>query len=467
MDITHLGHAGFIVGHEGFRLGIDPWFYPAFLQSWFPWPDNRQFLGAALDVSCLYISHAHEDHLDRRFLSQLPDKAVPVIIPGFRSRYLEREVRALGLKTVIVLGHRQSLRLTRGMTVTMLIDQSHKEDSALLVEAGGTRFLDSNDCELAISDWPLDVDVLACQYSGAFWYPHCYDFTDAEKAVKAAGVRDGNLERLLRRIRRTRAKAYLPSAGPAVFLDPALAAYNSGDTIYPTFGQMLPAFREALPDVRVLPSRHQPVTPDTITDYQVSTWQDWNAFYDRDDRAATASEVDAHFTRLQRRNRRFLGDYARDIRLSSDGRNWRVPLGLLRGELEQAPEPHYVLDVPPRVLRAVLDGHASWETALLSNRIRLHRDPDVYDTTLMGLLSFGDRPVQTLAMARQREAGEMISIGGRTFQRWCPHAREDLTFATMTGGVIECPRHHWRWDAVTGECLSGQGIALHVGRTAS
>lgn len=466
MDVQHIGHAGLIVGAGGFRLGIDPWFYPAFLESWFPWPDNRHFLGEALSVDALCISHAHEDHFDRRFLRQVPDKGIPVIVPAFRqSRHLEREVRGLGFTRVIALAHGERFRPGRDLTVTMLIDQSHKEDAAILVEdAAGFRLLDSNDCELAISDWPTGIDLLACQFSGAFWYPHCYDFPDEVKAAKAAGVRAGNLARLARRAGRTGARSYLPSAGPAVFLDEALEHYNYGDGIYPTFDQVLPAFRDACPGVALWPSLRLGVRPDALRAYAARRSSEWQAFYDRDDGPATTAEVEAHFTRLQRRNRRFLDGYRAQVRVSCDGRAWRVPLGLVAGELEEAPEPHYALDVPPIVMRAVLDGQATWETALLSNRVRLHRDPDAYDTTLMGLLGFGDRPVQTLAMARQREAaGEVVTRGGITFQRWCPHAREDLGYAAVGGGVITCPRHGWRWDAVTGECLSGGGLPLHVG----
>lgn len=466
MDVQHIGHAGFIISQGGYRLAIDPWFYPAFLESWFPWPDNRHLLDGALHVNAVYISHAHEDHFDRRFLRQLPVETL-ILVPGFRSRYLEREVRKLGFLNVEVLDHGGQLRLgpTDGtLTVTALLDQSHKEDSAVLVQAGGFRFLDSNDCELAIGDWPTGIDLLACAFSGAFWYPHCYDFPAWEKAVKAAQVREGNLRRLLRRISATGAKAYLPSAGPAVFLDDALVRYNDyqGTGIYPTFGRLASRVKDAFPSLAIWPGSWEPLYAGSFRKYQDQRASEWGAFYGRDDDPASAEEVDAHFTRLQRLNRRFLDDYARDIRLSCDGQSWRVPLGLLRGELEEAPEPHYYLDVPPRVLRAILKGQASWETALLSNRIRLHRNPDEYDVKLMGLLGFGDRPVQTLAMARQQESAEMITRHGITHQRWCPHAREDLLFATVEDGVIECPRHNWRWDAATGECLTGGGLPLHV-----
>lgn len=197
--------------------------------------------------------------------------------------------------------------------------------------------------------------------------------------------------------------------------------------------------------------------------YQVRRSTEWRAFYGRDAAPVTTAEVDAHFRHLQSLNRRYLDGYARCIRLASDGRTWRIPLGFLRGELEEAPEPHYVLDVPPIVLRAILREDATWETALLSNRISLHRDPDVYDTTLMGLLGFGDRPQQTLAMARQAESTEMITRDGFTHQRWCPHAREDLAKAMIADGVITCPRHGWRWNAEAGECLTPGGLQLRAG----
>lgn len=83
----------------------------------------------------------------------------------------------------------------------------------------------------------------------------------------------------------------------------------------------------------------------------------------------------------------------------------------------------------------------------------------------MGLLTFGDRPVQTLTMAKQEAPEELITRDGVTFQRWCPHAGEDLTYATITDGKITCPRHNWCWDAETGECLDKGDIPLRIDRS--
>ena len=59
--IKFLGHAGFVYQWMDVTVLIDPWFYPAFMYSWYPFPDNR-FL-AQDDVvnktfDYLYISHS-------------------------------------------------------------------------------------------------------------------------------------------------------------------------------------------------------------------------------------------------------------------------------------------------------------------------------------------------------------------------------------------------------------------------
>lgn len=462
--IKHLGHACIKFTNAGVSLTSDPFFYPAFLKSWFPYPDNRHLRDEALDSDYIYISHAHEDHFDRDFLNCVDLTRTTLIIPKFRSHYLEREVAKLGF-TALVLDHDDTVHLPGDITVTMLIDQSHKEDSALLVDVGGFRFLNSNDCELAISDWPKGVDLLACQFSGAFWYPHCYDFSPDDEFKKTYQVRWNNAERLMRRVELTGAKSYLPSAGPAVFLDPALDRYNSAISIFPKWPDVAAGFRIAFPDVTIHPHLSN---YENISEYRRKRRSEWGVYYSMPDKFVTEEELNAHLRTLQSYNKRFLKDWRKDVTFASnswiagDRRSWNVRMGAVAGELEESFNPEYTLNVPPRVLRAIVDGQCTWETALLSNRIRLRRDPDQYDNTFMGLLTYGDRPVQTLTMARQQEPKEFVKKDGYEFQRWCPHAGEDLTFATVSGGKLTCPRHEWCWDAKTGECLTGQGVPLKV-----
>jgi UDP-MurNAc hydroxylase len=468
-QIDHLGHACIRYAHGGVTLTTDPWFYPAFLGGWFPYPDNRGHLATALDSDYIYISHSHEDHLDREFLRQVDITRTSVIVPRFRSRYLEREVEKITGLPPIVLAHGQSTTLPTGIGLTMLTDRSHKEDSALLVEADGFRFLDSNDCELAISDWPGGIDLLASQFSGATWYPQCYDFDDETMLRKTQEVRKSNFERLCRRVEQTQARMYLPSAGPAAFLAPDIMQFNRHGGIFASWEEVAGQFAREFPHVAIWPY-FNPYCD--LKGYSRRRRAEWGAYWDMPDAFVTEEELQAHFKTLQSRNKRFLRDWRKDIGITSSNwiagseRRWTVRLGLVAGELEESPSPEYFMDVPPRVLRALVDGRITWETALISHRVKLARTPDVYDNTLMGLLSFGDRPVQTLTMARQRASGEMTRKGGCEFQRWCPHAGEDLNFATIENRVITCPRHGWSWNADTGDNIHGGGVPLRVGKRA-
>jgi UDP-MurNAc hydroxylase len=70
--------------------------------------------------------------------------------------------------------------------------------------------------------------------------------------------------------------------------------------------------------------------------------------------------------------------------------------------------------------------------------------------------------VQTLQITKESECAETIERDGLVMQRFCPHAGEDLHHAIICNGVIECPRHHWKWDAATGKCLEGGSLDLRV-----
>jgi UDP-MurNAc hydroxylase len=488
--IRYLGHAGFIIEQRGVRLLIDPWFYPAFLAAWFPFPDNRQLLPDVTDgrFDALYVSHLHEDHFDQRVLGRL-DRRLKVLVPRYRSKAMLRRLSAMGFENIVLLGHREQHVLAEGFTATMLLDTSHKEDSGLLVDLDGFRFLDLNDCNTALSELPEQVDLLAAQYSGAMWYPNCYSYPPKIMAQKVAAVRASLMETLVAKARLTGARAYLPSAGPACFLDPALDSFNDRSrTIFPVWEDVGAVFTDACPAVdvlrlapgdtldrvapgtlpRVVAGGSEPVPHDQddyLARYRERRRDEWQAYHATPAQPVTAAQVEDYFRRLQRWNTRFLRDYRKDIRLVADGAHWSIRLGRLAERFVFEDEPvdaDYTLHVPPRILRAVLDGRTGWEEALLSMRLTLHRTPDVFDLTLMSLLRYGNHPAQTMQMVRERENTQTIERDGLRMQRFCPHAGEDLTYATVCGDVIECPRHHWKWDTRTGECLDGGTIRLRV-----
>jgi UDP-MurNAc hydroxylase len=305
-------------------------------------------------------------------------------------------------------------------------------------------------------------------------------------AAKVAQVRADLMDTLYRKVRITGAKAYVPSAGPACFLDPELAEYNDRDqTIFPIWEQVADGFAAACPGVpvvRVGPGddlaigdgvpRVRPATDagsrleDSLAEYRIRRKDEWEKFHAGPEPDVTMAEIEEYFGTLQRWNKRFLGDFSKDIRLVTGAAVWGVRLGRLAEDYviegEEPYDPEYTLLVSPRVLRAIVDRETGWEEALLSMRVGLHRHPDLFDLTFMSLLRYGNQPAQTMQMLRERQNTATIERDGLRMQRFCPHAGEDLTFADIRDGVIECPRHHWVWDARSGRCVDKGTVPLRV-----
>lgn len=481
MEILYLGHAGFLVEHEGESILMDPWFYPAFLGSWFPKPDNRRLLELVRSrrVGWLYISHLHEDHFDLRVLRDL-DRDVCVLCPNYRSRAVQRKFKSLGFRNLVPLDHQQSLDLSPTIQATMILDTSHKEDSGLLLECSGLRFLDLNDCNAKLSELPGRIDLLAAQYSGAQWYPQAYNYPAEIMAAKVTAVRRDLMDTLIRKCTVTQAMNYLPCAGPPAFLDPGLRHHHDGGIFF-DWGEVSAEFAARLPSVHtimMMPGDRarcaEQMTLDTadatvpmnLEDYAELRRSEWEEFHGGE-ADITTTQIRDYFTTLKRRNPRLTAQVTKYFRLSTEASHWDVHLGSLAEdfivETEEDVEPDYVLSVPSRVLEAILIGRIGWEEALLSMRVRLHRDPDVFDSRFMGLLRYGNEPPQTHQMAIESACLETCEHpSGLRFQRYCPHAGEDLTEAVVADGLIECPRHHWKWDAVTGACVSGGSIPLRI-----
>jgi UDP-MurNAc hydroxylase len=354
----------------------------------------------------------------------------------------------------------------------------------LLLDIDGFRFLDLNDCNTPMSELPKNINLLTAQFSGAMWYPNCYDYPPCIMREKVTAVRRGLMDTLYRKVRLTGACAYVPSAGPACFLDPALERYNDrSETIFPHWEDVAGDFASACPDVavlRVYPGDNIQITDgrptinrmpgvrpqEDLTRYREHRREEWGEFYTSPDKPVTPDELEAYFSTLQLRNKHLTHDFCKDIALVSGENTWKVRVGglmehfVLEGEESYYPE--YKLIVSPRVLRAIVEDKIDWEEALLSMRVGLHRDPDVFDLKFMSLLRYGNEPAQTLQLVREQNITETIERDGLRLQRFCPHAGEDLADAIISNGIIECPRHHWRWDARTGECVSGGTLRLRV-----
>lgn len=84
MQVTSVGHAGFLIETPAGSILCDPWVNPAYFASWFPFPDNSQLDWDRLgDCDYLYVSHLHKDHFDAKNLAEHVNKDAVVLLPDF------------------------------------------------------------------------------------------------------------------------------------------------------------------------------------------------------------------------------------------------------------------------------------------------------------------------------------------------------------------------------------------------
>jgi UDP-MurNAc hydroxylase len=236
MDITSIGHAGFLIRTEHGTVLCDPWFIPAFFGSWFPFPRNDHLpadvMAGVEQPDVLYVSHLHGDHYDEAFLSEHVSRDATVVLPAFPTDELERHLRRLGFTHFVQTEPGVPVTIG-GLTLTIHVETSLTDgpggDSALVVDDGEVRLLDQNDCRLndfdaVLADGPIDVHCL--QYSGAIWYPMVYDLPDDELRRLAAAKVEAQFARAERCVTAVGARVVIPSAGPPCFLDPELAHLN-------------------------------------------------------------------------------------------------------------------------------------------------------------------------------------------------------------------------------------------------
>lgn len=300
MNLTWIGHAGFIVEAAGKRILIDPWFNPAFLGTWRPQPDNSHLAdwvaGQSYDYIC--ISHGHEDHCDKAFLKRL---SAPTHV--FCESWLEGDLKAIRAFSEARYADCDN---EKGRFILTYADD-YRQDSMLLIEADGERVLFANDCNLDRCEWPKRIDVLACQYSGAAYYPTAYDYPPDVMAMKVQEARARQMDMLVAKVRACGAKKLIPCAGPAKIEGVA----DGPGTPFPFWDEVAEEFAFRCADVEVIVPQLPPVEMET----------------------------------RQHGNTTFTG-------------------------------PKWVFD-------RIDAGACSFEEALLSMKLKLHREPDVYDRVVM------------------------------------------------------------------------------------
>jgi UDP-MurNAc hydroxylase len=518
MHITYLGHAGFIAETDRVIVIMDPWLSPtgAFDASWFQFPCNHHLAPLVYEKLqdprrpiFLYVSHEHQDHLDIEFLNSLPARRFTLLLPAFSRSVLMSRFSDYVCEDLIFFHHKQEMQVPGGFLKLYLDDSQVNRDSAILMKAGGTAFLNLNDCKLfdtlpEIIREEGPIKVFACQFSGATWHPTCYDYPVDKYERYSKQKYMAKFESVAKAIELIRPDVYIPSAGPPCFLDPMLFHLNHQRVnIFPRASKIIQYLERRLPNAPVF-------APELIPGDVLNT--------------ASGGVVLSAGPRFDEMTAEaYLAEYATSYsryfeeRLSLHGRvDEEQILEALKGELENKLEQlsladrittplyfrlgegakpmlrvdfgrkvveyasgnsdskYYEIAAPAWQIAKVLNHELTWEEFALTFRLRLKRDPDVYDPVLHAFLVMEAQNLGKYCnLFLQLEAQEeriTVEAEGRTFsvRRYCPHQGGDLSCGWIEQGrFLTCPRHRWQFDLQRGgQCTTNatsiQAVCLEL-----
>ena len=500
MKITFLGHAGLYVETRHGSILCDPWFNSAFFASWFPFPSNEELDPREFgSPDYLYVSHVHEDHLDRKFLREHVSKDATVILPDHPLNLVQRELQALGFTRFVQTKTNLPLELD-GLRV-MTVSTVHPEDgplgdSALAVDDGETRIFDQNDARPMRLDGARafgHFDAHFVQFSGAIWYPMRYRFPPQMKKALGRKKRDMQMARSLRFSRQIAPDWIIPMAGPPCFLDDEFFDFNDfGDdpaNIFPDQLVYLDYMRaEGADNGRLmLPGSVAQLDPGRL---EIEHRSDPEAIF-----GDKRSYLQAYRERMRPCIEEEKDSWPRgEVEILPALREWFEPVLELADRTAAAINGRVLLDCgseqvvldfwqrkvyawegdpceytfifeQPLVEQLINDREENWvDTMFLSCRFEAERK-GAYNEFVYGFLKCLSAERIAYAegcYAEQVSEKEFFECDGYLVQRRCPHLKADLAqFGVVEDGVLTCRMHGWQFDLATGRCLTSDDRRLH------
>jgi UDP-MurNAc hydroxylase len=506
MQITYLGHAGFIAETNDAIVIMDPWLSPtgAFDSSWFQLPRNHHLVPAVHELLrdarrsiYIYVSHEHQDHLDIEFLNSLPSRRFSLLLPAFSRLELAARFANYRCEERILFHHHQQVQIPGGVLKFYVDDSQLNRDSAILMRAGASAFLNMNDCKLfdalpgiVREDGP--INVFACQFSGATWHPTCYEYSVEKYESIAKKKSMAKFESVAKAIDVIRPDVYIPSAGPVCFLDPMLFHLNfERVNIFPRARKIIDylglrlrkstVFTPEMMPGDVLDARSGRIVYFAEKRFDENAAQSYIAEYAASYREYFEERNRAHGTvnyhHMRDLLRLELEEKLEQLSLServksplyfgfsdSDGSMLRVDFARRAVEYVSGnnDSSFYQVEAPAWQVAKVLSRELTWEELSLTFRIRLKRKPDLYDPILHAFLIMeADDLARYCELIRHLEADEeriVIEAAGQEYsvRRYCPHQGGDLSCGWIEGGrFLTCPRHRWQFDLLRdGVCTS-------------
>ncbi len=509
--ITYLGHAGFMIETEHELILMDPWLSDtgAYTMAWFQYPCNHHLADVVRHkveetdkVVIVYISHEHQDHFDETFLCSLPESKVMLMLPNFtRDFFYKKFINWEGGQYFFEDNGRFGLR--DGYLEFYIHDSIREADSAVLFHIDGFNFLNINDCHIydrvaEIKERNGDINVLTGSFSGASWFPTCYDYDDEIYATKAKRNKYARFSSLCRLIENIQPGRYVPSAGPPCFLDAPLFEKNfEEENIFPSASDFYSFWRQWRGDLSETKFDYRDPGDKmfyTLTKVPPSL----NKQEYRDELSVYRDRIRPHLLiRNNRPNRPWLETLERlqsEMQRKLDAFNLFPDfdrLILTNGNLTdkllmvdfqnkstsvirimKVPEGSYVISASQFEWMDFMNGRLTWYEWLLSFRFKVSRSPDQFDPILDGFLVNEVEELPAFCRHyRNRHSEETITVhtDSKTYRvsRKCPHESADLSNGWINKeGNLVCSKHSWSFDLENGgQCVEHPQFTINAEET--
>ena len=407
-------HACLEIRYRGFTLLTDPWLSgPSFFGSWALWPPPRVDV-AKLHPDAIWISHEHSDHFHPQTLVSF-DRSIPVYCPDFPNRRLPARLAELGFEDVRPMPFGETVELADDLTLTCFEPASMWNDTILLVEANGFRYLNLNDAGVNHKIAPLvaPADLISSSFSpGASGYPGTWRHLAREEKLEIMErSRQGSLDMLRDAVDVYGARYLLPFASFFTLWHPDHRTYlelfrkNSPADVAAFFAEadvevidLLPGEvwnaqngkRTRLP----VDDREHIFDIERMARYADESWNEatFRAYFPESN-GLVAEEVEEHLLRLNETpEMRFCEDLTCVLRGFDEEERTRVEVAFEIGAhrlrvLTKAPaEPNLTIEMPVAILEQLVRESVSWDEALIGYWCRLDRSPNVYHAGFWRLL---------------------------------------------------------------------------------
>lgn len=482
----------------GIEIVSDPWFSgPAHLNSWHAFPEwtaeEVERIRKRIDSAThIYLSHDHADHFDPQFLRTLSHKTI--LVGDFQNERFRKELRNLSqIHEIKYLRHGEIIQLGDSVSAQLFMQQpAFHTDSILLVQTEDGCVLNANDCGLNTATLrriarkhQVTVFLFTLNYM-ANGYPISYLFSgDPNFGSKMQAVRDQTLDIFRLAMQNLNPALSVAFAGPVTYGD-SINNHLNQHTEACNWSAMVDELQSEGPVIWPAPFSSIECNNGALTRSMILDWEQFRArphIYSKplagvnpsQEQILQAAErfVDRLSGVLHKTGQRVdiplvLSGVASLDQIESNSPDWSLEIDFDRRRvcfMDKYPlsPPYLQILAPTQILHGFLTLQSNVDDILLSARARFRRDPDTFNPVLHDLLRYGGDELSAQALInwsmRLPKCGEsiIVDVDGepRRIPKFCPHEGESLESVQAMNSHLVCPRHRWKFDLNTGQCVVG------------